>query len=125
MILRDKIMFEILRAIITGEKRAGETVVRKDYNINKKQMTEIFRKLADNDIIEQSVNSIYTVTGRGEQNAQELCFEEIAQRLEDIEDIMVSGNISDEMLINFIRIHISDRRQAAQAADKRWEYTNR
>lgn len=112
MIKQDKVMYEIIREITFGEKRKGDTVLRKDYDINLKQMSVIFQKLSGSDIIEKNPNSTYTVSDRSIRNAQEFCLAEIAQRLEEIAEIAESGNISDELLIEFIRLQISDRRRS-------------
>ncbi|MDE5772176.1 MAG: hypothetical protein K2I06_11220 [Ruminococcus sp.] len=110
MIKQDKVMYEIIKEITLGEKRKGDTVLRKDYDINMKQMSAIFQKLSGGDIIERNPNSTYTVTDQSIANAQEFCLAEISQRLEEIAEIAESGNISDEMLIEFIRLRISDRK---------------
>lgn len=104
-------MYKIISEITQGERKTGETILRKDYDINMKQMSAIFQKLAAGDVIERNINSTYSVTDRGVENAKELCLSEIAQRFEEITEIAESGNISDEMLIDFIRMQISDRKR--------------
>lgn len=112
MIKQDKVLYEIIREITYGEKGKGDTVLRKDYDINVKQMSVIFQELSDGGIIERNINSTYTVTDRCIENAQEFCLAEIAERLSEITEIAEKGNISDELLIEFIRMQISERRRS-------------
>lgn len=114
MLKQDGTMFRILNQIIIGVKKTDEALLRKDYDLNAKQMSDVFKRLSDSGIIERKLNSFYTVTAAGRENAQELCLNEIAQRLNEIEDIAYSGDISDEMLIEFIRLHLSDRKRRGQ-----------
>ncbi len=117
MMKQDRVMYKIISEITHGKKRRGETILRKDYDLNVKQMSAIFQKLSNNKIIGRNPNSTYSVTGRSISNAQELCLAEIAQLLEEIGEIAQSGNISDEMLIEFIRMQINDRRHSEQGGD--------
>lgn len=111
MTKQEEVMYQIVRDIITGVKRTGESLLRRDYDLNSKQMTAVFQEFAYNGIIERPFNSAYIVAEKAIVNAQEFCLNEIAQRLNDIEDIAYSGDISDDMLIEFIRLHISDRKR--------------
>ena len=124
MLKQDRIMYTIISEIVHGEKQKGESIRKKDYDITGKQMTIIFKKLADNDVIERSRSSCYSVTGRSADNAQEFCLSEISKILDEICNIAEYGNISDEMLIEFIRMQIKERKQAAKAEDNKWVYTN-
>lgn len=110
MTKQDEVMFHIVKQIVSGEKEAGMMILRNDYELNSKQMAIVFKKFMDNDIIERPFHSIYIATEKCKENAQEFCLKEIVQRLKDIENIANIGNISEEMLVECIRIHLSERK---------------
>ena len=108
MTKQDEIMYKIIREIVSDKRKKGDTVCRKDYELNANQMTGIFKILSERDIIEKAANSLYYITGRSTKNAKELCLSEISKRLNDVFKIAESGNIDKELLIDFIKMLIND-----------------
>ncbi len=110
MLKQDMTMYRIISEIVSGKKQKNESIRKKDYEITSKQMTIIFKKLSESDVIERTPDSVYVVTGRSIKNAQEFCLEEISKYFDEICDIAAYGNISDERLRQFLDMRIDDRR---------------
>lgn len=110
MTRQEEIIFRIIREILSGERKKGETIRRNEYELNKNQMSDIFKILSKRNIIEKADNSVYIITDMAVKNSKELCLSEISERLNDIFRIAESGNISKELLIDFIKMLMKEKR---------------
>lgn len=110
MTRQEEIIFRIVREILSGERKKGDVIRRNEFDLNKNQMTNIFKTLSERNIIEKADNSVYIITNMAVKNSKEFSLSEISERLNDIFIIAESGNISKELLIDFVKMLIKEKR---------------
>lgn len=105
---QEKTMNEIIYAITHGEKKAGDMILSRDYDLAKKQMSIIFKMLSDKKIVERNESNFYILTENGADNAQEIYFEKIVKAIRQIKILADSANISTEILLDIFKNEIID-----------------
>lgn len=110
MTRQEETIFRIVREILSGERKKGDTIRRNEFDLNKNLMSNIFKTLSERNIIEKANNSVYIINDIAVKSSKEYCLSEISARLNDIFIIAESGNISKELLIDFIKMLIKEKR---------------
>lgn len=105
---QDKTMNEIVYSITHGEKKAGDMILARDYDLSKTQMGMIFRTLTEKEIIYRTDSNYYFLNENCAVNAQEMYFEKIIEALQRVKLLADTANISPELLLDIFRNNIND-----------------
>lgn len=105
---QDKVMNEIIREITHGEKKSGEMILSRDYDLAKKQMGMLFKTLAEKKIVIRNASNCYFLTENCVVNAQEMYFEKIIEAIKRIKILADSANIPAELLSDIFNNEIKD-----------------
>lgn len=108
IIKQDKVMNEIIHEITHGEKKSGEMILSRDYDLAKKQMGMLYKKLLDKEIVIRTASNYYFLTENCVSNAQEMYFEKIIESIKRIKVLADSANISAELLLDVFKNEIED-----------------
>lgn len=108
IIKQDKVMNEIIHEITHGEKKSGEMILSRDYDLAKKQMGMLYKKLLDKEIVIRTASNYYFLTENCVANAQEMYFEKIIESIKRIKVLADSANISAELLLDVFKNEIED-----------------
>lgn len=108
LLKQDKVLNEIIHAITHQEKKAGDMILSRDYDLAKKQMGILFKMLADKEIVYRTDSNYYFLTENCVANAQELYFEKIVEAIQKIKVLAASANISAELLLDVFKNEIKD-----------------
>lgn len=95
-------LYEIIRSITSGEKKTGDYILTRDYNIMPKQMTIIFKILDENNIAERTKDKGYVLTGNCVENAQRLFLKKIEENIDVINTLAQKANIPPEQVIEMM-----------------------
>lgn len=102
-------MNEIITSVTLKEKRPGDLLRSKDYDLSPSQMGVIFKTLSDNEIVYRTNTNSYALTDNCVANAQELYFRRIAEIIGQIKTLANAANITNEMLIDVFKNEIHSR----------------
>lgn len=108
IIKQDKVMNEIIHEITHGEKKLGDMILSRDYDLAKKQMGVLFKTLLEKDIAIRNASNYYFLTENCVVNAQEMYFEKIIELIKRIKVLADSANISAELLLDVFENEIKD-----------------
>lgn len=108
IIKQDKVMNEIIHEITHGEKKSGEMILSRDYDLAKKQMGMLYKKLLDKEIVIRTASNYYFLTENCVANAQEMYFEKIIELIKRIKVLADSADISAELLLDVFKNEIED-----------------
>lgn len=96
-------LYEIIRSITSGEKKTGDYILNRDYNIMPKQMTIIFKILDENGIAKRTKDKGYILTEDCFENAQNLFMKKIEENIDVIITLAQKANIPSEKVIEMVR----------------------
>lgn len=105
---QDTAMNEIVYAVTHGEKKAGDMILSRDYDLAKKQMGIVFKTLTEKEIVKRSEANSYYLTENCRDNAQEMYFCKIAELVERIKSLAECANISPEMVFEIFKSELRD-----------------
>lgn len=108
IIKQDKVMNEIIHEITHGEKKSGEMILSRDYDLAKKQMGMLYKKLLEKEIVIRTASNYYFLTENCVANAQEMYFEKIIELIKRIKVLADSADISAELLLDVFKNEIED-----------------
>lgn len=95
-------LYEIIRSITSGEKKTGDYILTKDYNIMPKQMTIIFKILDENNIAKRTKDKGYVLTENCAENAQKLFIQKIEENIDVIITLAQKANIPPEQVVEMV-----------------------
>ena len=105
---QDMVLNEIIRSITHGEKKAGDMILSRDYDLAKKQMGMLYKVLTEKGIVSRTESNYYFLTENCVENAQEMYFEKIIDILQKVNVLAASANISAELLLDVFKNEIKD-----------------
>lgn len=105
---QDMVLNEIIHSITHGEKKAGDMILSRDYDLAKKQMGMLYKVLTEKGIVSRTESNYYLLTENCVENAQEMYFEKIVDTLKKVKVLAASANISAELLLDVFKNEIKD-----------------
>lgn len=104
---QDKVMDAIIYSVTHGEKKAKDSILARDYDLQKTQFCRIFKKLSEEGILERTISNVYIVKENADIKAQEMYFQKILEEIQLIKSLAKSANISAELLKDVFNKEIS------------------
>ncbi len=99
---QEQTLHKIIRSITSGEKKAGDYILTRDYNIMPKQMGIIFKILDENNIAKRTKDKGYILTENCKENAQNLFLQKIEENIDVIIMLAQKANIPAERVVEMI-----------------------
>ena len=106
---QDKTMNEIIYSVTHGEKKEGDMILARDYDLSKTQMGMVFRTLVEREIIYKSDSNYYFLKENCAVNAQEMYFEKIIEALQKVKLFADTANIPTELLLDIFKNNIDEQ----------------
>ncbi|MBQ7794394.1 MAG: hypothetical protein IJ366_07760 [Clostridia bacterium] len=104
---QDKVMDAIIYSVTHGEKKAKDSILTRDYDLQKTQFCRIFKNLSEEGVLERTISNVYIVKENADIKAQEMYFQKILEEIQLIKSLAKSANISAELLKDVFNKEIS------------------
>lgn len=105
---REQAMNDIIASITSGEKKAGDYLTAKDYNLGT-QMRLLYKELVEAGIVKMNKANFYELTENCFDNAQELYYEKIMHLISLIKLFADVANIPTDCLVDLFKGEMKKR----------------
>lgn len=105
---QEMVLNEIIRSITSGEKKAGDYILTRDYNIMPKQMGILFKMLDENDIAKRTKANGYILTENCVENAQKLYLNKLSEIIDLIAELVKCSSIPSQTVEKMLKDKLSE-----------------